>query len=133
MRKVSRNYRIDADLIERFEKTAEYAKVDKTSVVVEAIRQFVIEQEEKMKNEEIMYALFEITSMKMEVTPAVIRDEFVYGYDIIEGTEEEILSQAESQNAKYIHFYKPIEDDFDNVNYHYVSTIGNPSFIVKEW
>ena len=51
-RKITRTFRIPADLVERFDRAAELAKVNKTDVVIMAIEDFVLRVErEKVMNE----------------------------------------------------------------------------------
>lgn len=51
-RKITRTFRIPADLVERFDRAAELAKVNKTDVIVKAIEDFIRETErKKMMNE----------------------------------------------------------------------------------
>src|SRR5690554_127564 len=51
-RKITRTFRIPADLVERFDRAAELAKVNKTDVIVKAIGDFIRETErEKVMRE----------------------------------------------------------------------------------
>ena len=51
-RKITRTFRLPADLVERFDRAAELAKVNKTDVVIMAIEDFVLRVErEKVMNE----------------------------------------------------------------------------------
>jgi len=51
-RKITRTFRIPADLVERFDRAAELVEVNKTDVVVKAIEDFVLRVErEKVMNE----------------------------------------------------------------------------------
>lgn len=131
MRKVSRTFRLDPELIERFDKAAMHANVDKTKIVEDAIEKFVIEQEALMNQK--MYAILDLTHHKMSSPPVMIRDEFASEYEIIEGTEDEILEEAKKRNAKYIHYFESEEDDFGGTDYRYVSTKNNPFYKCEEF
>lgn len=51
-RKITRTFRIPADLVERFDRAAELAGINKTDVIVKAIEDFVLKTErEKVMNE----------------------------------------------------------------------------------
>lgn len=134
MRKVSRTFRIPSDLVDRFDQAAEYAEVDKTVVVVNAIEKFVEGVEQKMENEKVRYALLEVTQFKMGAPPAIIREEHMDEYltDFIEGSKDEVINEAVERDARYIHYFTREQDEYDNITYRYERTVSNDQFKFDE-